>query len=79
MIAQGVRSGERPDDAVIWAMLGSPLSGIATPLWVRAGSVPVEYDGDQTSSICEHAGEISDWIYVEVNWIDKVDTWRLTN
>ncbi|MDP8240147.1 MAG: carcinine hydrolase/isopenicillin-N N-acyltransferase family protein [Candidatus Hatepunaea meridiana] len=76
-LVKGVEDGERPDDTVIWAMVGSPLAGIATPLWVRAGSVPEEYDGHLHSSICDRAAEIKDWIYVSCNWVDVVDTWRL--
>ncbi|NQT33716.1 hypothetical protein HQ587_00890 [bacterium] len=78
-IAQGVRDGDRPDIVVIWAMVGSPLSSIVTPLWVRAGSVPAEYDGDGNSRICEIAGDIQDWIYVMGDLGLTVDTWRLVN
>ena len=78
-IAQGVPEDDRPDNAVIWAMVGSPLSSIATPLWVRAGSVPAEYDGDGNSRICEIAEGIQDWINVMGNPGLSVNTWRLVN
>lgn len=75
-VGQGVRSGERPDDAVIWAMSGSPLACIATPLWVRAGSVPEEYDTDGGSRLNRRARDIAEWV-TEADF--GVDTWRLTN
>lgn len=74
-VVQGVRSGERPDDAIMWAINGNPLGGVATPLWVRAGSIPQEYDGANSS-------RINDRIIQYYNWINSngwVDTWKLTN
>lgn len=78
-IGQGVTDGNRPEDAIIWAMCGSPLACIATPLWVRAGSIPEEYDtdGGQGSIFCHRADAIRNWI---CEWREgAVDTWRLTN
>lgn len=78
LVAQGVRNGENPDDAILWAMAGTPLGSVATPLWVRAGSVPVEYDG-VNSRLCNAALRISGWVYPPGYSGRAVDTWRLVN
>lgn len=75
-VIQGVRPGERPDNAIIWAMIGPPLGGIATPLWVRAGGVPVEYDGPAGSRLNQRIIALRNWAYN--NW-GGVDTWKLVN
>ncbi len=75
-VGQGVAEDERPDDAVIWAMVGSPLGCIFTPLWVSAGSVPKQYDADDGSRLCDRADEIRDWTQEERF---GVNSWRLTN
>jgi len=75
-VGQGVAEGERPDDAIIWAMTGSPLGCIATPLWVRAGSVPEAYDTNIGSYLCWRADTIRNWVRFPAG---NVDTWKLTN
>ncbi len=75
LVVQGVRDGERPDDAILWAMCGRPLAAVVTPLWVRAGSTPPELDGLNGSRICDRAIELNNW----VTQPGAVDTWRLTN
>jgi hypothetical protein len=77
MVAQGVRAGERPDDAILWSMNGSPVAGIMTPLWVRAGSTPLEYDGPANSRINSNIIRLYNWVYQ--TWPGAVDTWKLTN
>lgn len=77
MVAQGVRAGERPDDAVLWSMNGSPVTGIMTPLWVRAGSAPREYDGPDSSRINARIIRLYEWVYS--TFAGTVDTWKLTN
>jgi len=75
-LAQGVAENDDPDDAVIWAMGGSPLGCVFTPLWVRAGSIPVEYDGEDSSRLCRRSVEIKSWI-IEERF--GVNSQRLTN
>ncbi len=77
MVAQGVRDGERPDNAILWSMNGSPVAGIMTPLWVRAGSTPVEYDGRDSSRINGRIIQLYNIIYG--TFPGAVDTWLLTN
>jgi hypothetical protein len=79
MVVQGVRAGGRPDDAVLWAFAGSQLTTVATPLWVRAGRVPTEYDDVDGSRICIRGVQLLDWVYSEQNFGEAVDTWKLTN
>jgi len=85
LVIQGVPNGGRPEECITWAMLGPPLGGIATPLWVRAGSVPPEYD-DQFESMRYNppAGSrlnrsIIAWRNWAYNNVGSVDTWKLTN
>ena len=78
-VAQGVREGGNPDDALLWAMAGSPLGAVATPLWVRAGSVPAEYDSPAGSRLCRRMIELRDWTYSYGAFGAGVDTWRLRN
>lgn len=37
IIVQGVKKGESPDLATIWAQVGFPQTCVAVPLWVRGG------------------------------------------
>lgn len=79
MVAHGVREGERPDLATLWSMNGSPVTGIATPLWVRAGSTPVQYNGigPNTSVINNQIIRLYNIVYS--TGPGSVDTWLLTN
>lgn len=79
LIAQGVREGENPNDAILWAMVANPLGGIFAPLWVRAGSVPPEFDSPDGSRICNRGMDISDWIYESGNFGRGVNTWKLVH
>jgi hypothetical protein len=75
MIAQGVEANGNPNDAILWIMSGNPIGSVAVPLWVRAGSVPVEVDGEFCSELCEIAKDRSDY----VNLPNGIDTQRLVN
>ncbi len=78
-IGQGVLEGERPDNCIIWAMPGTQLGSIATPLFVRAGSVPVEYDSPGGSRLCNLARGVSDWVYDDGPAGSAVNTFKLIN
>jgi len=75
-VGQGVPDGDRPEGAVIWAMCGSPLACVATPLWVHAGSVPEEYDADGGSRLWHRSDNLKQWVN-ELGF--GVNTWRLAN
>ncbi len=74
-VAQGVREGEHPDNCIIWALSGNPFGAIATPLWVRAGSVPVEHDGQNAGRICNAAIFVKNWVIEN----GSVNTFKLCN
>jgi hypothetical protein len=76
-VAQGVREGERPEGAILWSMNGNPLTGIMTPLWVRAGSIPPEYDGVERSRMNNRIIDLYYWVYSGGR--GGVDTWKLSN
>lgn len=47
IVFQGVRKGEDPSRAIMWVLLGEPVTSISVPLWVKAGEVPaLLWDGD---------------------------------
>lgn len=73
LVAQGVRSGEDPNESILWAMVGNPYGAITLPLWVRAGSVPEEFDDNRGSRICDRARTLKNWITAG----GDVDTWKL--
>jgi hypothetical protein len=75
-VAQGVNEDDNPNNAVIWAMGGSPLGCIFTPLWVRAGSIPPQYDSNDLPDLCRIGINIKDFITEEG---DGVDSRRLSN
>ncbi len=79
LVVQGVRAGGRPDDAILWAFGGSQLTTIATPIWVRAGRVPGEYDGENGGRICNRGVELLDYVYANGGFGQAADTWKLTN
>lgn len=75
IVAQGITEGEHPNLSTLWSIVGNPLGGIALPLWVRAGSVPVEFDSPDSSILCHRFIELRDWLYEKDN--SAIDTWRL--
>ena len=46
----GVKPGEDPLLATAWVVVGQPVTGVAAPIWVRAGSVPAELAAAATAS-----------------------------
>jgi len=76
LIVQGVNPDQPPEDAILWAVCGSPFTAVATPLWVRAGSVPDEYHGANGSRICNRALTLRNYVFV-AGEIGLADTKRL--
>lgn len=37
-VVQGVKAGENPENALMWAAVGFPLTSIAVPIWVKGGN-----------------------------------------
>jgi len=79
LVAQGVREGERPDNSILWVTGGNQIGSVVTPLWVRAGSVPEEYDSENGGRICNAAQVIADWVYEFGPGGNAVNTWKLHN
>ena len=52
-VFHGVRPGEDPRLATMWCILGEPVCGVSLPLWIGAGSVPVELGGTFTAPLRE--------------------------
>jgi hypothetical protein len=40
VVIQGVKAGDDPRKAIMWVILGEPVTSIAVPLWVAAGVPP---------------------------------------
>ena len=58
VVIQGVRPDEPPDHTTLWAIVGSPLTSVVTPVWVAAGSeLPrsVVAGSDSAAPICNKA------------------------
>lgn len=79
MVAQGILPNERPDLTTLWAMVGNPAGCIASPMWVRAGSVPLEYNGQSGSEICKYSMNRYDWITKTQNFETCIESWKLHN
>jgi hypothetical protein len=76
---QGIRQGEDPLLTTIWALVGEPICTVALPLWIHAGSTPVEFDGTEFSAINLKAQAFRDYLY-ETNWDDDaLDTWKMVD
>ena len=41
VVIHGVEAGGSANDATMWVILGEPVCGIAVPLWVEAGEMPL--------------------------------------
>jgi hypothetical protein len=50
-VIHGAAGGADPRSATMWVILGEPVCGIAVPLWVEAGEVPLELRGEQVAPI----------------------------
>ncbi len=76
-VIQGIIPGEDPLLSTLWAIVGEPTATISLPLWAKAGSTPVEFDGPEFSALNLKAQEFRDYLY-QRNWAeDAIDTWRM--
>lgn len=56
VVIQNVRPGEDPRRATMWVILGEPLTSVAVPLWVAAGTPPTElWEGNEAALFTESA------------------------
>jgi hypothetical protein len=79
LVIQGVLPGENPLLSTMWVMAGEPSHNIAVPLWVHAGQVPEELDGDSTSAICDRVLEIRTTTYDTCLAEDALDLWSFVD
>ncbi|MFH1733752.1 MAG: hypothetical protein ABIE92_03500 [bacterium] len=81
VIIQGIEAGGDPGLATLWAMAGQPVTTVALPLWVHAGSVPDEFNGlgYNQSALNSRSEEYRNYLY-SLGWpYYKLDTWRLVD
>jgi hypothetical protein len=55
VVVQGVGPGEDPRRTTMWVILGEPVTSIAVPLWVAAGTPPAELWEGKDASLCKEA------------------------
>jgi hypothetical protein len=80
-IIQGIEPGEDPELMTLWVMAGQPITSVALPLWVHAGSVPVELNGPESdlSALNLKSQEIRGYLYPLSPAYPYLDTWRLVD
>ena len=77
IIVQGVAEGEDPLLSTIYATVGQPILSVPVPLWVHAGSVPEEINGDSTSIISDCAWKFVGDFYDRHISFDALNTYQL--
>ena len=63
---QGIKPGESDDFTTMWTVLGWPLTSVAVPAWVAAGSDLPELmvpGPDGTAPLCSHALELKKQVF----------------
>lgn len=56
VVIHNVKPGEDPRRATMWVILGEPLTSVAVPLWVAAGTPPAElWEGREAALLKESA------------------------
>ena len=78
-VAQGIIPGENPLTSTMWIQCGEPTMTPAHPVWVAAGSVPPEVDGEVNAPICLRARELFEYLYLPYPdpFDDIIKTYRL--
>jgi len=77
IVVQGVAPGDTSALTTLWAGLGQPVSTIPVPLWIRAGSIPREVDGNPTALICDIANRIAQRLINPLVYEGALDTYQL--
>ncbi len=84
-VLAGVKPGEAPTLSTAWVVLGLPVTGVAVPLWVEAGTAPAEMAAQKDFALLhaafdrvrlhlypEQAGELKRYMAVERLYGPKV-------
>jgi len=81
VIITGRKSGDPYSIATLWVILGEPLTSIAVPVWVEAGSSPVQLQEGETAPICRESLRIKKIIhpFSEGSKINYMNVTRLVN
>lgn len=58
VVIHGVKPGEDPRRTTMWVILGEPLTSVAVPLWVAAGTPPAEFWEGQEAALLEESARI---------------------
>lgn len=83
VVIQGVRPGEDPARATMWVALGEPVTTIAVPLWVAAGTPPEAMWKGQDAPMTAEAMRLKDLLrplkakerreYADLTRLDNAD------
>ena len=76
-IIHGLRPGEDPGLATMWAILGEPVCGLALPVWVKSAAVPAALGGVLTSPLRELVKIAEGRCYTDPTSDRYLDTGRL--
>ncbi len=60
VIIHNVKPGEDPRRATMWVVLGEPLTSIAVPLWVAAGTPPSELWDGKDAALSKESARLKD-------------------
>jgi hypothetical protein len=60
IVVEGVKPGDDPKGAVMWVILGEPVTSIAIPLWVAAGQPPEPLWQGKDAPLAQEALRIKD-------------------
>ncbi len=81
VVIQNVKPGEDPGRAIMWVVLGEPLTSVAVPLWVAAGTPPAELWDGKDAPLEKEAARLKDQLrplkaaerreYVDVTRLDN--------
>jgi len=67
IVVEGVNKGENPENAVMWTILGFPLTSVIIPVWIHSDmQLPkiMQYDeGLKDSPLCHYALELKKEVY----------------
>jgi Acyl-coenzyme A:6-aminopenicillanic acid acyl-transferase len=81
VVIHNVKPGEDPKRATMWVILGEPLTAIAVPLWVAAGTPPAELWEGKDAPLLKESARLKDVLrplktaerreYVDVTRLDN--------
>lgn len=76
-VFHGVLPGENPLLTTMWVILGEPVCSVAVPVWVMAGSLPLELSGSTTAPFCDAAIAKKNYCYSLSSYPQYINTYRI--